>query len=153
MASPINKISPLAAERLTFHAKILHGTNLEDILKPEYWANVSKNLIAHKTHIEADWEDGTRLVILRVVGVGLNHAKVRVISDHSFVEQPATQVAPSGAEAADDFEISYKTHHHKWSIIRKADKSYVKDQFDSQPQAAEWLQKYLAGEITLDKAA
>jgi hypothetical protein len=142
---PINTVMPLTSERLSFHAKIKCDTSVEDVLKPEFWANVCKKLVAHKTHIECDWEDGSRLVVLRVVGVGANYAKVKVLNNYSFI---SVEIENS-TEVEDDFEVKYKTHHHKWSVLRKndLDNPYVKDQFDTEQDAQDWLKKYLAGEI------
>lgn len=162
--SPINNIYPLATGRLTFIATIPHGVKLEDILKPDYWANVTKKLTAHKSHIEADWEDGTRLVVLRVVGVGTNFAKVRVIQDFDFTTAAPAAVtasdikAPSAAptastENADDFTVEWKGPSRKFSIIRKSDKAYVKDLFESKAEGEEWLAKYIKGEVKVEAKA
>jgi hypothetical protein len=165
MTSPIINIFPEASKLQTLVAEIPHGTKLEDILDPGYWANVSKKLVAHKTHIKANWEDGTRLVELRVVGVGLNSAKVRVLQDYDFTAPVSTVVsAPDTTLSAQpvagvlrerDYEVAYKGSIHKWSVIRLtgADKAYVKDQFDSKDEASEWLKKYVAGEVTVKEAA
>lgn len=161
MTSPINNIYPEASQLQTLVATIPSGVKLEDILQPEYWANVSNKLVAHKTHIKANWEDGTRLVVLRVVGVSLNSAKVRVMHDYSF-EAPASTLTVQGTGGSGgganslrerDFEVEWKGPSHKFSVIRQTDKAYVKDQFDSKEEANEWLKKYVAGEVTVKEAA
>lgn len=144
--SPINNIFPLEHGLLAFVATIPHSTTMEDILKPEYWANVYKKLTAHKTHIHANWEDGSRLVVLRVIGVGVNYAKVRVMHDYSFVED-IEKSKPRESGNIDDYEVAFKTYHHKWSVIRKSDKSYVKDMFDTEVEAREWLERFVSGEV------
>ncbi len=178
--SPINNIFPEGHGIQSFVATIPHVVKLEDILKPEYWANVAKKLHAHRTHIKANWEDGSRLVELRVVGVELNGAKVRVLQDYDFtkpvaaaepVVAPTPQTdaalskpvsspfaeakAPAAAstETAADFTVEWKGPSHKHSIIRKSDKQYVKDLFESKAEGEEWLKKYLAGEVKLDAKA
>jgi hypothetical protein len=165
MKSPINNIFPEVHGLQTFVATIPSGFELKDILEPGYWANVYKKLVAHKTHIMANWEDGTRLVELRVIGVGLNYAKVRVMQDYDFAAPAAVAAPPAEVKVSEspaaavtglrdrDFEVSWKGPAHKHSVIRITDKSYVKDGFDTKAEADEWLVKYIKGEVTVEAKA
>ena len=77
------KVSPLKSKRNVYLADIPAGTNRDDVLKPEYWANIVEK-IRLRDHIEADWEDGTRIMTLRVVGVGLDYVKTALLIEHEL---------------------------------------------------------------------
>lgn len=136
---PINcsKVSPLKSKRTTYFAEIEAGTDEEDLLKPEYWADVA-NRLRDRNHIEAEWTDGTKLVSLRVIGVGMDYAKVHKIASYDF-----TKAAVATSDLS-QFIVEHKGDTRKWSIIRKSNKRYVKYGFDGEDDATNYLKEHIA---------
>ena len=126
------KVSPLKSKRNVYLADIPAGTDREDVLKPEYWANIAEK-IRLRDHIEADWEDGTRIITLRVVGVGMDYVKTVLLSEHKLALEESEQ------EFMDQFEIVHRGEVHKWAIVRKSTGRYAKYGFDSDKDANDWL--------------
>lgn len=131
-----SQVSPLKAGRTTFIATIPSDTDIEAVLQPTFWANVA-NQIRVRNHIEADWEDGSKLVSLRVVGVGTDFVKVKVMNEYKF-DVVADVIANN------DFKVEWKAQVHKFSVIRKSTNEYVKDGFTSKEEANEWLKDNLS---------
>lgn len=131
-----DKVSPLKSVRTTWIAEIPANTAVEDILKPEYWADVA-NRVRRRDHIEADWIDGTRLVVLRILGVGSDFVKVQKMAEYEF--------AATAKSGIDNFEVKWiAPGTHKFGIIRKSNKEYVETGFDSSNDADDWLKQNLA---------
>lgn len=123
--------------RMTHFADIPAGTKIEDVKSPEFWAHHTK-MIRPRHHIEADWEDGSRLMLLRVVSVGLNTVKVQVLHTYDFGVE--AKQAPNNL-----YKVEWKGPVHKHSIIRLSDSEYVADGFDSKELANEHLNTMILG--------
>lgn len=107
-----------------------HGTPVEALLDPGFWAHVSAKM-KPRDRIEVDAEDGSYFVELRVEDAGRLYAKVVVLRRVDLL--PADAVAT--AETA-EYKIMWAGPHAKWRIIRTKDKGLVKDGIETR-QAAE----------------
>lgn len=112
------------------------GTKLEDVLEPEYWANVSSRVNPHDI-ITVVPEDTSFYAKLFVLSSGKTSLKVHVIeyTDFSKVAKPAR------TKLEDFFEIKF-AGAAKWRVTRKSDGSVVSnEQLQSRENAEEWLAK------------
>lgn len=114
-----------------------YGETLEDVLKPEFWCNVAKQLkpwaLVFVRDIAMEW-----CANLIVADVGAGWAKVRVIS-HTVFDTTAIAV-PAGK--AGDHIITFAGPVRKFQVVRISDKQMLKDGM-SKAEANAWLGQYL----------
>lgn len=127
-----NRVKQAEFARNAHRATPEQSAKLEDVLNPTYWAHVAAKFAVGDT-IEVFPEGGAWYAQLLVVGCSKLHAKVAVIS---MIKLRAAEKAPKDKPA---FAIEFKGPQRKWSVIRTADKSYVKEGLDSKEDAAVWL--------------
>lgn len=120
-----------------------HGTPIEAILDPEYWAHITKQL-RPLDRIEMVSEDHAwfaELIVLRVADVS---AKVKLTNLVRLQDVPVVQVAPEPpAPANQAFKIEWKGNNKRFTVIRESDKAALKDGFASKDEAAQWLEAHL----------
>lgn len=105
-----------------------HGTPIEALFEPQFWAHVSAKM-KPRDRIEVDAEDGSYFVELRVEDAGRLYAKVVLLRRVDLLpSEPAEQAA--------DYKIMWAGPHAKWRIVRTKDKGLVKDGLETR-QAAE----------------
>jgi hypothetical protein len=109
-----NALQPASAIRHDYHARVARGTTLEDVLNPEFWANVSKRM-SEAARIEVLSEDGELDVDLRVVSIrrpeGENpivHVRPLRIGYCDKVEEVA--------ESPGMYEAKWGGPVHKWRV-------------------------------------
>jgi len=113
------------------------GTQLDDILKPGYWAHMCNKLRPWDV-IEVRYEDeeGPFFAQLLVRYVGRVEAAVKVVH---FVP-----LGPVGLDPLDsEYKIKYSGAHCKYRVIRKKDGMVLKDELDTYEIAARWLNEHL----------
>lgn len=128
-----NRIKPAEFARNKHRATPEQSASLRDILNPAYWAHTAAKFAVGDL-IEVFPEGGAWYAQLLVVGCSKLHAKVAVLS--------MTKLANEGGKSSEDkaaFTVEFKGPQRKWSVIRVADKAYVKEGFDSKEEAAKWL--------------
>jgi hypothetical protein len=112
------------------------NTDLDHILKPEYWSHVAANL-SPLSRIEVVAEDNSWFAELIVLSSGLNWAKVRLLR---YI--PLVDGFPEEKKQEDDFEILYAGVKARFRVIRKSDRTTVKEGFPSQQEALKWVREY-----------
>lgn len=118
-------------ERTLWVATPEPGVSVKDLLAPEYWAHVGAKLRPWD-RIEVRAEDGAYFAELLVLDASRLWAKVQVIH---HVELPRVEdTAPD-----DPFEVKWRGPQAKFGVIRRADKSVLKDGFADRNAAADWL--------------
>jgi len=130
--------------RNVFRVNPEQGTPIEELLDPGYWVHVAAKFRAGDK-IEVFPDGGEYYAELLVVSCSRIHAKL--------VPLVVKALAPAAKPAKDPvapFKIEHKGSIHKWSVIRVADKEYIKDGFDSREDAAAWLKD---NEAELSKAS
>jgi hypothetical protein len=110
-----------------------HGTPVEALLDPAYWAHVSAKL-RRGDIITALAEDDSYFAELLVLNVGKLFAKVVLIRR---VEITAAQIF--NAEVPKGFDIKFRGPK-KWSVLRGTE--VLKEDMD-RPQAEAWLKDHL----------
>lgn len=115
------------------------GTTLEDIAKPEYFANVANKMRPYDK-VFARVDTGEWYAELLVVSCGRAWAKTIPLQVVDFVGKE-TEVVPR--DGSDEYDVRYKGPHLKFCVIRKSDNEMIKDHLQSQAEANGWLASFL----------
>jgi len=111
------------------------GTVLEDLLIPEFFANVAAHLRPYD-RIIARVDTGEWYAELLVLSCGRTWVKTKVLAGISLT---TTDVDMTQAEAAEGYSIVHRGPHLKFCVIRKSDKQSLRDEFDTKEMARAWL--------------
>lgn len=112
-----------------------HGTPLAHLLRPEYWASLSRKLPVN-AHIHVDAEDGSYYAELKVLKVGQGYA---VVMPLRHIEISADVRTP---EVEDGYEIQWRGQIVKHRVVRKKDGHVLKQGLDTADDAAAWLRDH-----------
>lgn len=78
---PVSELRLYTSQVNVFVHEVEHGVTLDDVLRPQYWKHVWRQLARSKwTEVNAIAIDGTWEARLRVIAAGEGFAKVRVLS-------------------------------------------------------------------------
>jgi hypothetical protein len=127
-----NRIQLAEHMRNIWYVTSEHGTPLETLLDPKYWAHVSAKF-KPRDRIEVDSEDGSYFIELMVMDAGRLYAKVEVLRKHEF------KPVEVSAGHDDDFEVKWGGRHVKWRVIRKKDRAVLKDGLEDRSAGEVWL--------------
>lgn len=116
------------------------STELKDVLSPAYWSHVAAKFALHDI-IEVIPDGGAWYAQLLIVGCSKQHAKVVVLLAQKLNQGDKKQEDPKkdSTPTQPAFVVEFKGPQRKWSIIRSADKEYIKEGFDNKEAAAAWL--------------
>jgi hypothetical protein len=133
------KLNPQGLKSAEYARQLHHivtdvGVFLEDILQPEYWAHVAKQLHVND-RIEVVAVDGAWYAELLVQSCSNIHAKCAVLAHKEF-HKPAVKT-----DAKAPYYFAYRGESAKHSVMRTSDKAVVKEGFDSKAAAEDWLAK------------
>lgn len=121
--------------RQTHHVVPEDGTKFEDVLRDEFWS-----LVSHKFKpgdlVEVHAEDGSFFAELYVRAAGRNWAKVALLRK---VELEPVNLSHGSPE----YEATWKGPHRKFSVVRLADNSIIKDGFEAREQAVEYIKSHV----------
>ena len=113
-------------------------TPYSEILKPEYWVHVTKKL-GKFTRLTVTTDDMEYYADLLVLDVGPTWAVVKELQKFDLNNVAVLKAAKKNQ----DFSLSYRGPHYKWSVIRNKDKAVIKEGFVRQEQAASFLNEYI----------
>jgi hypothetical protein len=106
-----------------------------DILDPKYWVHVSRNLKpGDKVEVLAETREWYAEGI--VLEAGSFGAKI------AFTVEPLRLTNDAKVEQADEYEIKWAGPSAKYRVIRKKDNQVLKDQCQSQEEAASWIKSH-----------
>ena len=128
-------------ERRSYRCVVPSAVTPKDILAPEYWTHVSRQLKKYD-HIEVIWEDGTYRAELFVTDAADLYTKVAIINAQDLSKG---KEKPAAAPKADVPGYSFKfmgTNRH--CVIRDADKEIVFKGGADRAAAEKGLEEYLA---------
>lgn len=131
-----NRIKGAEYARNVHRATPEASTELKDVLDPAYWSHVAAKFALHDV-IEVIPEGAAWYAQLLVVGCSKQHAKVVVLLAQKL--RQGNEAAPKADDPKPKFVVEFKGPQRKWSVIRSADKSYVKEGFDGKEDAVKWL--------------
>lgn len=105
------------------------GVTLEQLLQPESWAHVSKQL-KPGSRVEVYPADGEWYAELYVRSAGDNEAKLVVLQHYAF----------SAAKSVDgEVEVKHRGEAKKWSVLRKSDKAVLVEGLETRGAAEDWV--------------
>lgn len=142
----MRKLNPAGEHAHADYVRRIHratppeGTTLEDVKDPAFWGHVAEKMTQYD-RIEVIPQGGAWFAELLVVNCSKVHAKVAVLS---FTKLSGDTTAKDKKEGENDnkdelFDIQFKGPQRKWSVLRKADKAVLKEEFTSKDDAAAWL--------------
>lgn len=123
--------------RTVYVAQPEPGTTLDEMLKPEYWAHVAKDLKLPGTRIEVMPAGGEWFAELYVRSVGKQDAKVSVLR-HVVFDAPQKQ--------DDDYDVRSRGGAG-WSVVRKSDKAVLFEKGQTRADAEAELAKIKAANL------
>lgn len=122
--------------RKTFMATPPAGTDIKEMLSPDYWAHVASRLTPHDI-IEVVPEDGAFYARLFVVNRNKLWAKVQVLDMHKIIDAKKSKIKPD-----DVLEAKYTGPSGKWRVFYKKDGSSASEQtFQTQDDASTWIEQ------------
>lgn len=119
-----------------FHHAPEEGVGVEALTAPDYWAHVARGMTAGD-RIEVLAGDGSYWAMLLVRAAGRNEAHVQVLQHVPLGAQVEAQ------DAAAPYEVKFRGPARKWSVMRKADKAVIRDEFPLRDAAEQWLKGHL----------
>ena len=124
--------------RCVYAVTVDFGVTIEDVLRPEFWANVSTSLKVND-RIEVLAEDGTFYAELIVLDCSPTHAKVAILTHRNF-----SSVETEKVESTPDYKVTWGGNTAKFRIIRVADNAVVHSGEATKQAADLWLSDYIA---------
>ena len=110
------------------------NVTIEDILKPEFWANVSRNLRSgHRVEIIP--QDNSYFAEVFVMAASTNWAKVILLRKVDLIEKNETNVETSGCI------VKWAGPHDKWRITRGTE--VISKGHEDESLAYAWLTEHL----------
>jgi len=104
----------------------------EEILDPSYWAHVAEQM-EPMDHIEARWEDGSKIIYLVVQMCERNYARVAL---HGELTLDTAISVPTGSEK---YKVEFKGTRLQWTVIRIADSVTLHSGAKSRELATAWM--------------
>lgn len=125
--------------RTIFVATAEQGTKQEDLMSPDFWANVAPQCKPWD-RIEVRSDDGTFYGEYLILSVGRAWVKVY---EMNYTKLTSSDVSVTQADKQDGFEIKWLGPKQKWTVIREKDREPIKKEMSSEDEAATWLKDYL----------
>lgn len=129
------RMRPTEAMRQTYSVLVETGTPRDAILKPEFWAHVAAKL-RPMDHIEVMDDAGTWLAVLMVRSTGRTEALVALLWS-------AELAAPAAVDLPAEYTAEYKGLKAKWVVIRRADKTVIRDGMGSREEAESYIRSHV----------
>lgn len=123
-------------KRHDFVADVKPDVTIEQICDPAFWSHVAEQMDPLDT-IEVRWEDGSKIVQLRVLWCERTFAKVKVISTEILDEVEANQEVKSMKH-----RVEWKGNVQKHCVIRNSDNAVLQSGFRERVLAAAWIQEH-----------
>ena len=152
MSTPLtaNNFSLAEYKRHIFAAQPEAGITLEEVLKPEYWSHVAKD-ITIGCIIEVRPVDGAYYAELYVANVDRRGQtpQVRVVLKSILQLNDAKTVIPKAkkqdAEDAPKYKIVWRGEKALHTVTRISDNEIIRSEFPTKQDAETWLQRFELG--------
>lgn len=131
-----NRFKQAEFVRVVFAVTPEHGAKPEDLLVPDYWMHVARDLKPGAV-IEACPESREWFAQFFVLACGPNWAKLALLFKVDF---EAGAADPEAGEAK--HKIEYKGSIKQWCVIRLSDSQVIKDELPTKEEARKVLQNY-----------
>lgn len=111
-------------------------TTFDQVFKPEFWSHVARHFkIGDTIEVRADKNDMFALLYVR--SCSNTHASVSEVFRSDF------SAADMSAAGDAEYYVRWASLHHKWAIFRKADRTRVKDGFETEQEAVRAMADYV----------
>lgn len=117
----------------TWHHQVEFGVSPEEIMLPEYWANVVRHQLRPGHEIIVVAADYSWRAHLMVRAVGQSEAHVGLIHAQTFGSKPQVTAAESA------YRIEWRGAQRQYGVIRKSDSAVVKENFPDEMTAQKWI--------------
>ncbi len=131
-------LSPSGMQLAEYSRNVWSITVKDDIkalLKPEYWVHVAK-MLKQFDRIEVLAEDGSYFADLIVTASSKKWAKVNILMHKKLAGTPKVVSAVPG------FIVEWSGPHHKFRVVRDADKEIMSKEHETKELAIEWLNEH-----------
>jgi len=133
----------------TFAVNAEANTPIEEILKPEWWANVAMNL-KPMDEIIVRAEDGAYRLHLFVENCGRTWAKVRFVSEPLIMQ---TLDTPEVSVGDGEFLVKWFGPHDRYCVLRASDKEKISKGHQTRDAAELWAKEHVKTIAPRPKAA
>lgn len=133
-----NRIRPAEYDRLVWSVTPEPSVSFDEILKPEYWTHVAKQLLpgARIEVVPADKSYFAELFVRSSTDTSVHVSVLRHVKFDDVAAKPAEN-------NGDPYEIKHRGGAG-WSVIRKSDKTVVFEKGQSRVEAERFLETELA---------
>lgn len=122
-----SRLHPGDSFRRVLVAVVPYGTTEEQLMNPAFWSMVASQLSIND-RIEVYCEAGSYFAELMVRGVGVNSVSVQMLRIHVLTE-------PQMEQREAPLFVRYGGAHSQWQVVRKSDKSVVREHLPTQDVA------------------
>lgn len=124
-------------ERQDWILNVPHGTEIEDVVAPEYWAHIAQKMRPYD-HVEVRAEDGSWVAQMLVLGCDRNWAKVQVLNKFDL-----TNVKLAFSNEA-KVVPEWSGPQTKWRAKRVSDGAIVSNSqvFEKKDDCIAWIRTY-----------
>ena len=130
-----NRMKRAETLRTLYAVNAEHGTDREDLLKPDYWCHIAAKLTP-LDRLEVRADDGTWWAEYLVISCDRTWAKVK--------ELRWLELSNVAADDSDLSELEYKWRgpQAKHSVVRKSDQSVMAEKLNTKDEALVWIANY-----------
>jgi hypothetical protein len=118
------------------------GTTIEDILKPEFFSNISSKMRPYD-HMRVRTDAGEWYGEFLVLSCGRVWAKLAPIFTMDLTSKDIELTQAGVADGMEQYEVAFRGPHLKFCIIRKSDRESIKEQLQTKAEAQAWLASYV----------
>lgn len=135
MAKVASGLELAEGARNVYALRALQEHSFEDVLNPSYWVNVTSYL-KPGSQIEVTAADNTWFAQLYVVAASKMWAKVVPLHFYDLTSKKTIKTPVN-----DEFYVKWANDKLKFRVHRKSDKQALKDGFDTQELAKEYIEQ------------
>lgn len=137
LALPAGRFQPAEYARVIYQAVPEHGTTIEQMMAPDYWAHVAAKL--KPTHrIEVMAEDNSFFAEFIVLDAGRTWAKVDLLR-HKVLGDGQAEIGRSGPDGC---YVDFRVGPKKWRVMRVSDKTELRSGFETKGDAEAWAKSH-----------
>lgn len=139
-----HKLKMAENEQLHFKVVVDQGTGPEDVLEPEYWRHVAKNLPPHTRLTIWAWDTSW---VLEAYVIYSTDRDAKVVPAEAGLTRFRRDENKDEWEADKKHRLVYINPQTRWAVQRKAkgkanEVETLRDGFPSREAAAEWLRQH-----------
>lgn len=124
---------------------------IDDLKEPSYWTHLAgAGRIGPLDFIDCIWEDMSKCVLVRVLTMTRTSAFVKIWDVKDLTDDMSNA---SGLAEIANYDVTFTGPAGKYRIVRKVDRTFVRDGFDTQEAAMRWLATEYLGTARVAPAA